>query len=136
VIRLAKNKENEKSFEMQLELALPSPVKSILKDAKGRNFFESKICDASFKIVKRTDMDFDFLIVKADPIRTYFFAFKKDSATFKMELNSNLVNNPYQFYLEILSGELRMITSIALEYMSEIAKVTDTEVTRPECYIG
>ncbi len=111
---------HETTFEMNLPLALPSVVKMLLDDEKGRRFLNAKLFQASFH-VEQDDDSKSIMASKQDPTRTYGFFFRPDCLTFQMEVYSDAIGNPHKFFLQTLTGELRFILSIAKEYLTRAA---------------
>jgi len=128
---------NEK-FELTLAVSIPSTVKKLIRDIKGRTFLVNKLKEATFAFIEDAE-DSSLTFYKADPIRSYFLIFKDDSTlVYKMIIaNQELINNPWKYFLEVLLRELNLITDVATEYISQnIPTPENIESSSSPLYIG
>jgi len=97
-------------FELTLAIALPSAVRKVLRDQKGRAFVINKLKEATFAIAE--DSESSLTLYKSDPIRAYFL-------------------------VEVLIQELGLLRDIAAEYISSSQNAsTSQNHVAPPLYIG
>ena len=123
-------------FELTLAIALPSAVRKVLRDQKGRAFVINKLKEATFAIAE--DSESSLTLYKSDPIRAYFLAINDDSVLYKMVIiNPDFIVNPYKYFVEVLIQELGLLRDIAAEYISSSQNAsTSQNHVAPPLYIG
>jgi hypothetical protein len=127
-------KMEDNKFKAELQLALSKPLKTVLTDAKGNNYIQEKLKQASFSIEMKED---EMVAVKVDPVRTYMFVFRSDSMTFAMELDASLTNNPQRWFLDTLLGEINVLQHLAREYITDQATpLSQATPVKAQSYVG
>jgi len=126
---------NKTTFEMNLPLAMPSVVKTLLGDVNGRQFLANRLSEASFRVVQDGD-SLSIMASKQDPTRSYYFLFAQDHLIFNMKVYSDCIGNVHKFFLETLASELRLLISIAKEYLTDAAVSSNNVNGKPKKYIG
>lgn len=125
----------ETVFEMGIPLAVPSVVKLVMSDEKGKQFLHRQLSEASFHV--RLDEESKSVVAsKQDPARTYGFWFRQDDLVFKMKIYSDVIGNPHRFFLQTMADELRLIISLAEEYLTGSAVSRRKGKGKPGKYIG
>jgi hypothetical protein len=126
---------SETIFKMELPLAMPHAIRTLLDDEKGRQFLCSQLFEASFHVNQDEESKF-IMALKQDPTRVYGFLFRPDNLLFTMKVNSDAIGNPHKFFLQTLMGELRLIVNIAKEYLTDAAVSRNSGDGKQQKYIG
>lgn len=126
----------EEVLKVKWIFAAPPAIESILSDPEGCLFFENRLAQVSFRIIKTKGDESEgqlslLRVYKIDPIREYCFSFEKNgNIVFEMELDAKTIGNLRRYTREIIFGELNKMNEIALTYLSKTVRDGNDDTTK------